>query len=259
MIEDINYIIKEAGNIVREGFRSHFDIEFKTNSSNLVTAVDKKSEQAIIDFIKKKYPSHGILAEESGEMKNSSEYNWVIDPLDGTTNFAHGLPIFAVSIGLQKNGETVCGAVYDVMRDALYSAELGNGAYCNEIKLKVNNDEILKHSLLVTGFPYNVIENPDRIFEKFIAFLRTSRAVRRLGSAAIDLCYVAEGVFGGFYEAQLNPWDVCAGRLLVEEAGGLVSDFEGRKTDIFSKQILATNGKIHQEMIEVMRAVKEVF
>lgn len=256
MIEDVVLSAREAGEIVKDGFRSHFEIEFKTNEKNLVTEIDKKSEKAIINFIKKKYPSHGILAEESGEMKNSSEYTWVIDPLDGTTNFAHGLPIFSVSIGVIKDGKAICGAVYDVMRDAMYSVELGSGAFCNGHKLKVTNNDNLGHSLLVTGFPYDLRQNPDKIIERFIIFLKTARAVRRLGSAAIDLCYVAEGVFDGFWEANLQPWDVCAGKLLVEEAGGLVTDFSGNKIDAFSKQILATNGKVHQKMIDVMKKIQ---
>jgi myo-inositol-1(or 4)-monophosphatase len=255
MIEDVLSIAKEAGAIIKAGYRSNFEVEFKTNETNLVTTIDKKSEKTIIDFIKKKYPAHSILAEESGETKQSSEYLWVIDPLDGTTNFAHGLPIFSVSIGIQKDGITICGAVYDVMRDAMYSAELGGGAYCNQRKIRVNDNDKLNHSLLVTGFPYDLRQNPDKVIDRFVIFLKKARAVRRLGSAAIDLCYVAEGVFDGFWEANLYPWDVCPGKLLVEEAGGVSTDFNGNKNDIFSRQILATNGKVHQQMIEVMKLV----
>src|SRR3989339_513613 len=225
MINKVIQISKEAGEIVREGFGKNFSIEYKTNASNLVTEIDKKSEALIIDFIKKEFPGHSVLAEESGEHGTSSEYLWVIDPLDGTTNFAHGLPIFAVSIGVQKNGETICGVVYDIMRDEIYSAEKGSGSYCNGIKLKVNSNDDLRKSVLVTGFPYNIAENPDHAVERFIASLKAARAVRRLGSAAIDFCYVASGVFDGFWEVHLHPWDICAGKLIVEEAGGVVTNF----------------------------------
>ncbi len=252
MIDKIIEIARQAGEIVREGFGKNFSIETKGSLTNLVTEYDKKSEAVIIDFIKKEFPSHSVLAEESGNHKSGGEYLWVIDPLDGTTNFAHGLPIFSVSIGVQKSGETICGVVYDVMRDALYSAELGSGSFCNGRKLNVSTNSDVRRSVLVTGFPYNVAENPDHAFEHFIAFLKNARAVRRLGSAAIDFCYTAEGVFDGFWEVFLHPWDMCAGKLLVEEAGGIVTDFSGNEINIFSKQILATNKLIHENMIKIL-------
>lgn len=258
MIDKVIQIFKEAGGIIRDGFGKNFSVEYKTNLSNLVTEIDKKSEAAIINFIRKEFPTHAVLAEESGGHKSSSqqlsgtEYLWVIDPLDGTTNFAHGLPIFAVSIGVQKNGETICGAVYDVMRDEIYSSEKGSGSFRNGEKLQVSSNDDLRKSLLVTGFPYNVAENPDNAFERFIAFLKTARAVRRLGSAAIDFCYVASGVFDGFWEVHLHPWDICAGKLIVEEAGGVVTNFAGEKIDIYSKQILASNSLVHKKMEAVL-------
>ncbi len=252
MIHDLVSIAKEAGSVIREGFGKSFKIEYKTGDNNLVTEIDKASEKVITDFIRKKYPSHSILAEEgSGEQKDS-EYLWVIDPLDGTTNFAHGLPIFSVSIGLQKNGKTIAGVVYDVMRNIIFSAELGAGAFADSEKITVSNNDNLAHSMLVTGFPYNKKENPDKLFERFVALTKTARGVRRLGSAAIDFCYLASGVFDGFWEVHLHPWDICAGKLIVEEAGGLVTDFDGNKTNIFTKRILSTNGKIHEQVIEVM-------
>ncbi len=255
MINDIVDIAKQAGELVRKGFNTNFKVEYKTNESNLVTEIDKASEKLITDFIKEKFPSHGILAEEGSESNLEAEYVWIIDPLDGTTNFAHGLPIFSVSIGVQKNGETVAGVVYDVMRDIVFSAEKGKGAFANGEQIKVNDNDNLAHSVLVTGFPYNVAENPNSAFEKFAAFLKTARAVRRLGSAAIDFCYVASSVFDGFWEVSLHPWDMCAGILIVEEAGGLVTDFKGSKTNARSaKQILATNGNIHAKMIEVLQS-----
>lgn len=253
MINDLLLITREAGVIVREGFGKNFQIEFKTGDNNLVTEIDKKSEQTIIEFIQKKYPSHGILAEERGELKKESEYLWVIDPLDGTTNFAHGLPIFSVSIGLQKNNKIIAGAVYDVMHDIMYSSESGSGAFANEKKIYVSKSESISQSMLVTGFPYNVKDNPENAFERFETLTRNSRAVRRLGSAAIDFCYVAAGVFEGFWEVHLHPWDICAGKLIVEEAGGLVTDFDGKKIDIFSKRILASNSFVHNKMVELLK------
>ena len=253
MIDKVIQISKIAGEIIREGFGKNFSIEYKTNLSNLVTEIDKKSEETIIDFVNKEFPTHSVLAEETGSHNASSEYLWVVDPLDGTSNFAHGFPIFSVSIGVRKNNETVCGVVYDVMNDIVYSSEKGSGSFRNGQKLQVSANDDIRKSMIVTGFPYNVAENPDHVFERFIAFLKTARAVRRLGSAAIDFCYVASGVFDGFWEVHLNPWDLCAGKLIVEEAGGLVTNFDGEVSDIYSKQILATNGKVHKGMINVLR------
>jgi myo-inositol-1(or 4)-monophosphatase len=255
MIKDIIQISKEAGELIKNAFGKTHSIEFKTNELNLVTETDKASEKLITDFIKKKYPSHGILAEEGSEANKSAEYLWVIDPLDGTTNFAHGLPIFSVSIGLQKNGEIIAGVVYDINRNIIYSAEKGSGSFANERRINVNKNQNLGHGILVTGFPYNIKENPDKAMERFNKMLTTARAIRRLGSAAIDFCYVANGVFDGFWEVFLHPWDICAGKLIVEEAGGLVTDFDGKKIDIYSKRILATNALVHQKMIEFLNSV----
>ena len=254
MLEDIIEIATAAGDILRQHFGKHHEIEFKGNASNLVTEADKKSEKFITDCILNKFPDHGILAEESGEIKKGTEYTWVVDPLDGTTNFAHGLPIFSVSIGLQKNNETVAGVVYDVLQDIVYSAELGSGAFANSVRISVSDTTLLSHAVLVTGFPYNISENPEKAFEKFTALTKSSRGMRRLGSAAIDFCYVARGIFDGFWEVYLHPWDMCAGKLIVEESGGLVTDFNGNMIDIFSKRILATNGKIHSQMIEILKS-----
>jgi myo-inositol-1(or 4)-monophosphatase len=255
MINDIIEISKEAGQLIKNSFGKDLEIEFKTNELNLVTEADRASERMITEFIKKKYPSHGILAEEGSESNKSAEYLWIVDPLDGTTNFAHGLPIFSVSIGLQKNGETIAGVVYDINQDIIYTAEKGAGATANGKKIIVSSNSNLAHSMLVTGFPYDVKENPDKVFERFIAILKSSRAVRRLGSAAIDFCYVAKGVFDGFWEVHLHPWDICAGKLIVEEAGGVVTDFKGNPINIYSKKILASNNKIHTQLIEVMNQI----
>lgn len=252
MIENLIKIAKEAGQIAKEGFGNNFNIEYKINTSDLVTEYDKKCEATIINFIKKEYPGHSILAEESGDSGGESEYRWVIDPIDGTTNFAHGLPIFSVSIGLQKEGKTICGVVNDVMMDTIYAAELGGGSYRNNRKIAVGTNNDLHKSLLVTGFPYDIENHMPRISDKFKEFLLKSRAVRRLGSASIDFCYVASGVFDGFWEMHLHPWDICAGKLILEEAGGTVTNFSENEVDIFSKEILATNGRVHHKMSEIL-------
>lgn len=252
MITKILPIIKEAGSIIREGFGSNLSIEFKNNESNLVTNIDKASEEILNNFIKKEFPNHSILCEESGKYEKSSEFIWVIDPLDGTTNFAHGLPIFSISVGLQKNNEIILGIVYDIIRNEMFTAELGSGSFKNDKRIYVSKNDNIMRSLLVTGFPYDIQENNEEALQIFGAFLKNSRAIRRLGSAAIDFCYVAAGVFDGFWETKLHPWDVCAGMLLVEEAGGKVTNFMDKKIDIYSNQFLATNRQIHNKMINVI-------
>jgi myo-inositol-1(or 4)-monophosphatase len=249
MIKDIKYITREAGKIIREGFGKNFSFEYKTNESNIVTEIDKRAEELIKEFITKNFSEHSILAEESGETINNSEYIWVVDPLDGTTNFAHGLPIFSVSIGLRKNDETIAGVVYDVMADNLYSAELNKGSYCNDLRLQVSSEKNIAHSLAVTGFPYDIADNPEHALELFTKIIKKTRGIRRLGSAAIDFCYVAKGVFDIFWEVHLNPWDICAGQLIVEEAGGKVTDFKGNSIGLSGTTILCTNNQLHDTMI----------
>jgi len=251
MINKVINIAKEAGEVIRNGFGDNLKIEFKTGDNNLVTNIDKAAEKIILDFVKLEYPTHSIIAEESGTEQKSSDYTWVIDPLDGTTNFAHGLPIFAVSIGVQKKNKTIAGVVYDVMNDKVYAAEKGAGTYVNGSKTKVTQNNTLSESLVVTGFPYDIKKDLDETVRVFTQLLIKTRGVRRLGSAAIDFCYVASGVFEAFWESGLNPWDVCAGLLLVEEAGGKNSDFTGKPNNIFSNQFLATNGLIHNDMLKV--------
>ncbi len=252
MLAKILFIAQTAGEIIRDGFGENFQIEYKTNESNLVTEIDKKAESAIIDFIRTEFPTHNILAEESGSLNNSSEYTWVVDPLDGTTNFAHGLPIFSVSIGVQKSGITQWGVVYDVMRNVFYSAELDSGSFADDKKLQVSDNSNLSHSILATGFPYDISEHPNKAIKYFNDFLVRTRTIRRLGSAALDLCYVASGVFDGLWELKLGAWDICAGQLILEEAGGLATDFKGNNIDYNNIQIIASNGKVHSEMIKIL-------
>lgn len=255
LIDDIKMISIEAGEIARKGFNENVSIEYKTDASNIVTNIDKDVETKIIEFVQKKYPTHSILAEESGELFKSSEYIWVIDPIDGTTNFAHKLPIFGVSIGVRKNYETIVGVVYDVMRDVMYSAEKGSGSYLNNKKIKVSDNSVLEKGVFVTGFSYDRGDEYTKALKIFGNFLNNSRAVRRLGSAALDLCYVASGVFDGFWEENLSPWDVCAGMLLVEEAGGKTTDFTNNEIDINHNQFLSSNGIIHNEMIKIINSI----
>jgi myo-inositol-1(or 4)-monophosphatase len=242
---------RAAGDILNYYAGREKAVEFK-GQANLVTVADKKSEELIIGGILARYPSHSILAEESGLTQPGGSVRWIIDPLDGTTNFAHGYPFYCVSIGVEENGEIVCGAVYDPVRDEMYSAARGAGAYCNGERIRVSNVDRLSQALLITGFPYNFREHLDTIIGQFRRFLAASQAVRRGGAAALDLCYVASGRLDGFWELNLQPWDTAAGRIILEEAGGKVSDFKGTPFSVYMKEILASNGRLHEEMINVL-------
>ncbi|MDE3058071.1 MAG: inositol monophosphatase [Bacteroidota bacterium] len=243
----------EAGKFLKYNVGKIKSIERKMGqATNLVTEIDKQSEAIIIKKIKQHFPLHDILAEESGSHNQKSEFRWVIDPLDGTTNFTHAFPIFAVSIGVEHNGEVVAGAVYDPSSDEMFSTEKGAGAFLNGKRIHVSSSATLIESLLVTGFPYNVKENPHHAVEHFVNFLMEGQGVRRLGAAAIDLAYVAAGRLDGFWEVFLNPWDKAAGTLLVQEAGGTVTNFRGKPASIDEPNTLATNGKIHDRMLEIL-------
>jgi len=244
-----------AGKFLRQNVGKIKSIERKGGEDrNLVTEIDKGSEELIIAIIHRHFPSHDILAEESGATKGrASDYRWVIDPLDGTTNFTHGFPVFCVSIGLEYKGELIAGVVYDPNFQELFTAERGAGAFLNGKKIRVSNRETLKESLLVTGFPYNIAENPNNAVEHFVNFLMNAQAVRRMGSAAIDLAYVAAGRFDGFWEVALHPWDMAAGALLVKEAGGMLSDFGGTEFSIYNPEMLSSNGRVHKEMVEILQ------
>lgn len=222
---------------------------------DLVTEADVLSEELIIDRIRSHYPQHGILAEESGEAvivgEERSPWKWIIDPLDGTTNFAHGYPCFCVSIAAERNGVLQVGVVYDPSRDELFGAERGQGATLNGRSIHVSSVENLSRAMLCTGFPYNVRERPD-FAREFANFTMCAQAVRRDGSAAIDLAYVACGRFDGFWEDGLNPWDMAAGVLLIQEAGGRVTNFANANLDIYTKKVLATNGLVHDAMRKIL-------
>jgi myo-inositol-1(or 4)-monophosphatase len=224
---------------------------------DLVTEADLASEKLIIEKIRSHYPRHAILAEESGASDGlstgakQSAWKWIIDPLDGTTNYAHGYPCFCVSIAAECKGRIEIGVVYDPLRDEMFAAERGQGATLNERRLRVSAVDNLNRAMLCTGFPYDVRERP-RFARHFTNFTMQAQAVRRDGSAALDLAYVAAGRFDGFWEDGLHPWDVAAGMVLIEEAGGLVTDFLGAPLDIYTPKVLANNGLIHETMLQVL-------
>ena len=239
-------------------FNGKFEISNKEGINNLVTEADHASEKAIIDVIKLAYPGHFILSEETGEIVTDSEYKWIIDPIDGTVNFANGIPICCVSIGLEKAGQMLLGAVYNPLMNEMFFAEKGQGAFLNDKKISVSSKTEVIKSCLVTGFPYTYLDMPNGPLEVFERFIRKGIPVRRLGSAAIDLCWVAAGRFDGFYEHHLQAWDAAAGFLIVEEAGGKVTDYKGDYYSPYQPHLLATNGKIHEEMLDIINNRKEL-
>lgn len=244
----------ETGKYLKESVGKVLEVESKYGQeTNLVTQIDKNAEEIIINKIRKKYPDHDFLAEESGSHNKQSEYRWVIDPLDGTLNFTHGIPLFSVSIAVEKQGEIVAGVVYEPNLDELFTAEKGKGAFLNKKPIRVSKVDSLIESMMVTGFPYTIRDNPDNAVQHFVNLLMKVQGVRRLGSAAVDLCYVACGRFEGFWEVSLNAWDMAAGILFIEEAGGRFTDFRGAPSSIYNKQVLATNGLIHDKVVEVLQ------
>ncbi len=246
-----------ASEIVRF-FNKEFTISNKEGVNNLVTEADHAAEKAILDVIKKKFPEHHILSEETGEIIQDSQYKWIVDPIDGTVNFAHGIPLNCVSIGIEKDGDMLLAAVFNPHMNEFFFAEKGKGAMLNDKPIRVSEESRTIKSCLVTGFPYTYINIPNGPLEIFDRFIRKGVPVRRLGSAAIDLCWVAAGRFDGFYEHKLEPWDSAAGYLIVEEAGGKVTDFEGNKFSPYQHRLLATNGKIHEEMLGVINNTKQL-
>lgn len=239
--------INSAGTLIHEHFNGPFTVTHKEGVNNLVTEVDQASERLITQIIKEAYPDHGIVGEEYGEHDMEARYKWIIDPIDGTVNYAHGIPLCCVSIGLMEDDHMLMGAIYNPMMNELFFAEKGKGAFLNDKPIKVSVKEDMATAFLVTGFPYHFPEgkNPFSIFERLVS---SGIPVRRLGSAALDLCWVACGRFDGFWEYNLNPWDVAAGYLIVEEAGGKVTDFRQNPYSVWHKETLATNGKIHEAL-----------
>lgn len=244
----------EAGKILKDGFGSTFKIDKKLSKNDIVTEFDFKSEEFIINNIKKAYPNHGIVSEEDGIRESDSEYKWIVDPLDGTVNFANNIPLFSVSIALMKKNEIIEGAVFNPIIGELFQATKGEGTYFNGNKVLVSEKSDFQTSLLVTGFPYNVNENPELSLNSFNQIISKGIPVRRLGSAALDLAYVACGRFEGFWEVNLKSWDVAAGILLVREAGGICTNYNSEPSKVNDGKIIATNNLIHSNLLEVINA-----
>jgi len=245
---------ERAGALVRERWRRQGRVDVKSTAIDLVTEVDRASESEILSVLEAAFPDHAILAEESGA-KRENEHLWVVDPLDGTTNFAHGYPQVSITIALRRAGETILGLVLDPIRQELFLARKGGGATLNGERLEVSGTSTLASSLLATGFPYDRREHADFYLGFFKAFMLRTQGIRRAGSAALDLCWVAAGRVDGFWEFKLKPWDTAAGVLIVEEAGGRASGFRGKPFDPFGQETLATNGRIHAEMLDVVRSL----
>jgi len=248
-------VVREAGQLLLERFRTALAVSHK-GVVNLVTEMDLAAEEWIVRRIREAFPDHSILAEECHNDRRRQAVTWVIDPLDGTTNYAHGYPVFSVSIGLEIAGELEWGAVFDPIRNELYTARLSCGSYCNDAPLEVSKVASLGSSLLATGFPYDIRTSRRNNLSNFCAFALRSQGVRRSGSAALDLCHVASGRLDGFWELKLNPWDCAAGYLIVREAGGMVTNFQGRPGSIYEGEVIASNGLIHQEMMAVLETAK---
>jgi myo-inositol-1(or 4)-monophosphatase len=243
-----------AGRVQTQYFRQEVRVD-KKGPIDLVTAADLQVEHEFRQLIDERFPDHVVLGEEqgSGTPPPSARFRWIIDPVDGTTNFAHGLALFCSSIALEIDGQLAVGAIYDPIAEELFTAERGAGAWLNGTPIRVTTCDVLVDALLVTGFPYTVRQERKKLVDVFAAFLGEARGVRRLGSAALDLCYVAAGRFEAFWEDRLHPWDMAAGILIVEEAGGRVTNYEDQPVDMFKGQIVASNGRVHSAMLETIR------
>ncbi|MEE9554903.1 MAG: inositol monophosphatase family protein [candidate division Zixibacteria bacterium] len=246
---------REAGRLVLEMRKSELLVE-KKGKVDLVTEADRRSEQLIRKIIETNFPNHSFKAEEGTEAQGDSEYLWLVDPLDGTTNYAHGLPVYCVSLGLLKGKEIIAGCIYNPNLDECFTAEAGKGAFLNGKQIHVSKTESLDDSLLATGFPYDIRETDDDNLKEFTAFYKKARAVRRAGAAALDLAYVACGRFDGFWEFKLSPWDIAAGILLVEEARGKATSYSGDRYDIYKGELVASNGLIHDGMVGILGEVR---
>ncbi|MEE9181488.1 MAG: inositol monophosphatase family protein [candidate division NC10 bacterium] len=250
-LEAARVAAKEAGQILMERFGRRPQVYYK-GRINLVTDVDRRSEASIVSFLHRRFPDHTILSEEGQGHVGKGETCWIVDPLDGTTNYAHGFPFFAVSIALEHQGKLRCGVVYDPLREEWFTAVHEGGAYLNEEPICVSDTDKLDEALLCTGFPYDMRESAENNLNHFSNFSMRARAVRRPGSAALDLAYVATGRLDGFWELKLKAWDVAAGALLVAEAGGTVTDFGGGPLDIYRPEIVASNPHIHNAILQVL-------
>lgn len=246
-------LAREAGALQKERYETTLEIDTKSADVDLVTEVDRACEALVVGGITRERPGDGILGEEgSSKDADGSPWRWIVDPLDGTTNYAHGYPRFCVSIGVERDGTREVGVVYDPLMDELYTATRGGGAFLNGRPIRVSPEPALGRSLLATGFAYDRRDSEVDNLDHFGAFLKTARALRRDGSAALDLCYVAAGRLEGYWELKLQPWDVAAGYLIVEEAGGRVSGFDGGAPDPSGQLVVASNGSIHDAMLAVL-------
>ncbi|MGE0560822.1 MAG: inositol monophosphatase [Flavobacteriales bacterium] len=246
--KEVNTLAKEVGAYIQSQKIAVSDVETKSKNS-LVTFVDKTAEQKLIKRLSKIVPEAGFIAEEGTSTKVGEVYNWIIDPLDGTTNFIHGVPCYCISIGLKRNNEIVLGVIYEINLNELFYAWEGSKAYLNGKVISVTPTLTLEDSLIATGFPYYDYEKQEEYMNLFKDLMKNSRGLRRLGSAAVDLAYVACGRFDAFYEYSLHPWDVAAGAFIVQQAGGKVCDFKGENNYLFGKEIIASNGNIHNELL----------
>ena len=244
----------QAGRIIMDGYGKALHVEAK-QQHDFVTEIDKRSEESIINYIKRAFPKHEILAEESGQGQNVSSYRWIIDPLDGTTNFIHGVPMFAVSIALEVDGELQIGVVYEPHRKELFRAEKGKGAFLNDRKISVSSTAERSRCLLATGFPFRDYALLDDYLRIFKAFMVQTSGIRRPGSAALDLCYLACGRFDGFWELNLKPWDIAAGTLIITEAGGQVTNFAGGTDFLYRGNVIGSNRVIHSWMLETVKDI----
>lgn len=252
-LDDLHTLARQAGQIIRAGYGQEYEIKHK-GLIDIVTTIDKEAENFLIGEIQRRFPGHRIVAEESGSLAGEDEHCWYVDPIDGTVNFAHGVPIFAVSIGYARRGEPVLGAIYLPILDELYSAEHGQGAWLNGKPIHVSTVPDLLHALLVTGFPYDIMHTTENNLDHFVNFSVRTQGVRRLGSAAIDLAYVAAGRLDGFWEIRLNPWDVAAGVLIVREAGGVVTNLQGGSEMLTPPvSVVAANPAIYPQMMDLLR------
>ncbi len=254
ILELAERLAREAGRLQRESYEGEFEVHTKSAVIDLVTDVDRACERLIVDAIQVERRGDAILAEEGGGTDHpDAEWRWVIDPLDGTANYAHGYPRFCVSIGIEQRGVATLGVVYDPLLDELFSAVRGHGATLNDRPLRVSAETRLDHAMLATGFAYDVHRSVEDNLDHFSAFVKATRAIRRDGSAALDLCYVAAGRLDGYWELKLQPWDVAAGLLIVEEAGGRTSDFSGHQGCTSGRETVASNAHLHEAMLEFLQ------
>jgi len=252
ILADLENLARGAGKILREGYGQQIKVDYK-GVIDPVTEMDRRSEQFLVEGIRSRFPQHSIITEESGLLDGDSAQSWYIDPLDGTVNYAHGVPVFAVSVAYLEMGTPQLGVVYDPMMDECFSAERGRGAWCNGKQLKVSSTPDLTHSLLVTGFGYDIRTAKENNLDHFVRFSMCTQGVRRIGSAAIDLCYVAAGRFDGYWELKLSAWDVAAGGLIAQEAGAVISNTRGGPDFIGPPaSVLAANSQIYPQMLEII-------